>query len=267
MTREKYGEELRLRREESGHTQQSLGDVVILSPSMIAHIEAGRRRPRLEDARRLDKELGARGFFERWLPTLDGAQFAEHFQEAAESEQRADVIEEYAVGTVPGLLQTAAYARAVYLGTEPDISAEELDRHVVNRCGRARLLSEQSSPRVWMILGEGVLRTVVGGPRTMAEQLRHIAGLMRSGRVQVQVLPFAHGAHPLMRNMVKLMRFPDSPEQVYFEVLYTGALIDDPVLVRRYRDAYDLARAAALPLSASLELIESAAEEYENGQP
>ena len=115
---------------------------------MIAHIEAGRRRPRLEDAQRLDRELATVQFFERWLPTLDAAQFAEHFREAAESEQRADVIEEYAVGAVPGLLQTAEYIRAIYLGTDPGIDAAELDRHVVNRRGRARILVDPARPRV-----------------------------------------------------------------------------------------------------------------------
>ncbi|MGP3971875.1 helix-turn-helix domain-containing protein [Streptomyces sp. 6N223] len=263
MTRLKYGEELRLRRERAGHTQQSLGDVVILSPSMIAHIEAGRRRPCIEDARRLDQALDADGFFERWQPTLDEAQFAPQFQDAAESERRAEVIEEFAVGIVPGLLQTADYARAINLGAEPNLSAEELDQWVVNRLSRARILEDPKKPRMWAILGENVLRTVVGGSEAMAVQLRHIAALIRSGRVQVQVLPFAMGAHPFMGTNLKLMRFADEPGQAYVQALYTGLLVDDPATVGRFRDAYDLARAAALPLKASLELIESVAEEYE----
>ncbi|MDT0443594.1 helix-turn-helix transcriptional regulator [Streptomyces sp. DSM 41886] len=266
MTRRKYGEELFLRRQEAGHTQQSLGDAVIMSPSMIAHIEAGRRRPRLEDARRIDKELGSGKFFERWLPTLDEGQFPPHFRDAAESERRADVIEEYAVGSVPGLLQTAAYARSLALGTEPNVPAKELDERIVNRTGRARILEDPLKPRMWAILGESVLRTVVGGPDVMTAQLRHIAALVRSGRVQVQVLPFSAGAHPFLDGKLKLMRFSDGPDEVYFEVLYTGSLNDDPATVRRYRDAYDLARAAALSLEASLQLIESVAEEYEHAE-
>jgi transcriptional regulator with XRE-family HTH domain len=266
MTRRKYGEELRLRREGAGHTQQSLGETVIMSPSMIAHIEAGRRRPRLEDARRIDKELGTGTFFERWLPALDEAQFAPHFMEAAESEQRAELIEEYAVGAVPGLMQTAAYTRAVYLGTDPAIGAEELELHVRSRLGRARVFEGPSKPRMWAILGEAVLRTAVGGPAVMAEQLRHIAALVRLGLVQVQVLPFSSGAHPLLSNMITLMSFADEPDQVYSEVLHSGALTEEPALVKRYRQAYDLARAAALSLEASLHLIESVAEEFEHAQ-
>ncbi|MEU0127621.1 Scr1 family TA system antitoxin-like transcriptional regulator [Streptomyces sp. NPDC006289] len=58
------------------------------------------------------------------------------------------------------------------------------------------------------------------------------------------------------------LRFADAPDLAYVEGLYTGALTDDPLLVRRYRDAYDLARAAALPPVASLDLLESVAEDY-----
>lgn len=266
MTRQKYGEELRIRREAAGHTQQSLGDAVIMSPSMIAHIEAGRRRPRLEDAQRLDKELGVSGFFERWLPTLEAAQFADHFKDVAESERNAEVIEEYACSIMPGLLQTSGYARAVFRATDPLLSDDELDKQVVNRISRSHILGEPKSPRFWVILSENVLRTAVGGPAVMAEQLRHVAALVRSNRVQVQVVPHSAGAHATMSNMIKLMRLPDGPDEVYVEALFIGAHIDDPVVVRRYRDVYDLARAAALPLEASLQLIESVAEEYEHAQ-
>ncbi len=160
----------------------------------------------------------------------------------------------------------AAYARALALGTEPNLPANELGERVVNRTGRACILEDPSMPRMWAILGETVLRTVVGGPRVMSEQLRHIAALVRSGRGQVQVLPFSAGAHPFLDGKLKLMRFSDGPDEVYFEVLYTGSLNDNPATVRCYRDACDLARAAALSLRASLQLIELVAEEYEHAE-
>jgi hypothetical protein len=50
-----------------------------------------------------------------------------------------------------------------------------------------------------------------------------------------------------MNSMLKLMRFTDAPDMAYVEGLYSGSLLDDPLVVRRCQDAYDLARAAALP--------------------
>ncbi|MEK8144407.1 Scr1 family TA system antitoxin-like transcriptional regulator [Streptomyces sp. M10(2022)] len=99
----------------------------------------------------------------------------------------------------------------------------------------------------------------------MAEQLRHITALGRSG-VLIQVLPHSVGAHATMNSMVSLMRFTDAPDLTYVEGLHTGVLTDDPPLVRRYRDAYDLARAAALPPEVSLDLLESVAEDYDHAR-
>ncbi|MFC9129832.1 Scr1 family TA system antitoxin-like transcriptional regulator [Streptomyces sp. NPDC057099] len=261
---QRYGDELRRRRETAGLTQGELAEMVVCSPSLIAHYEAGRRTPNPADAKRLDQVLGTDGFFERWRDTLAKARFAEHFQEAAEAERLAVFIEEFAVSLVPGLLQTKAYARAVFRGFRPHATADDIDRKVVNRLERARILENPETPRVWAILNEAVIRTVVGSPAVMAEQLRHIARLGRSGRVLVQVVPFSVGIHATMNSMVSLMRFADAPDMAYVEALYTGSLTDDPSLVRRYRDAYDLTRAAALPPEASLDLIESAAEGYDD---
>lgn len=259
-----YGEELRVRREAAGLTQQALSDVVIVSPSMIAHIEAGRRRPRPEDAARLDRALGTDGFFIRFLPTLNVGRFAAHFTVAADAEARATVIEEYAVSLVPGILQTPAYAGALFRAQHANYVEADIDRLVVNRMARAQILDDPGSPAVWAVLNENVLRAEVGGPRVMAEQLRHLSALGRSGRVLLQVVPHAVGAHATMVSMMSLMRFRDEPDAVYVEGLYTGSFIEEPAMVRRYRDAYDLAKAAGLPAEASLAFIEAVAEEFES---
>ncbi len=265
--RQRYGEELRYQRESAGLTQATLGERIILSPSMIAHIEAGRRKPRLDDAQRLDKELNTGGFFERFLDSLDVVEVADHFEAALEAEQTATAISEYAVSFVPGLLQTPAYARAVLRTLQPNPIPDEVDKNAVNRMRRAEILKNLSSPTVWIVLNENVLRTVVGGPETMAEQLRHILALARSGRILIQVIPHSAGAHACMSSMLKLMRFDDAPDLAYVEGLFTGNLMDDPAMVQKCKDAYDLARAAALPPDASLDLLATVAEEYSHGRP
>jgi transcriptional regulator with XRE-family HTH domain len=262
--REFYGDELRRRREAAGLTQNELGEQVICSGSLIAHFEAGRRKPQLDVARRLDAVLVTDGFFVRGRRTLVGSRFADHFAQAAELETQATSISEYAALLVPGLLQTEAYARAVFWAYQTNPVMEEIDKRVVNRLQRARILKDPDGPTFWAILSEAAIRTVVGGPAVMAEELRHIEALGRSGRIRVQVLPFAVGAHATMNSMLSLMRFADAPNMAYVEGLYSGSLLDDPLAVQRCLDAYDLARAAALPPEASLDLLHSVAEEYDH---
>ncbi|MFD4608240.1 Scr1 family TA system antitoxin-like transcriptional regulator [Streptomyces sp. NPDC058440] len=264
MNRRRYGEQLRTLRERKGVTQAELGERVVLSPSMIAHIEAGRRIPQLKDAERLDQVLDGQGFFVRFLDTLGVVPVADHFAEALEAEQQAIAISEYAVSLVPGLLQTRNYAREVFCAQRPNFVAEEVDRQVVNRLRRADILKDPQTPTVWFVLSENVIRVQVGGSSVMSEQIRHIAALGRSGRVRIQVVPHGAGAHATMGSMLSLMRFVDAPELAYVEALYTGNLIDSPAVVQRCKDAYDLARAAALPPDASLDLLEEVAEEYDH---
>ncbi|MCX4586785.1 helix-turn-helix transcriptional regulator [Streptomyces sp. NBC_01481] len=263
QSRERYGEELRSRREAAGLTQEELSQRAIMSRTHIAHIEAGRRRPSTDDARRLDQVLGTGGIFERFLPTLDGRKVAEHFEAAKEMEQQASLIREYATALVPGILQTEGYARAVFQSGFPLKTDEECDKALVTRLGRAHILENPRSPVVWALLDEAVFRRPVGGPGTMAEQLWHIVKLGERRRVRVHVLPFGAGAHALMESMVSLMWFEDLPPIVYVEGWNTGKVWDLPSVVQQGMAAYDLALGDALSHHESLALIRSVAEEYE----
>ncbi|MEV7679435.1 helix-turn-helix transcriptional regulator [Streptomyces sp. NPDC088341] len=262
--RKHFGQELRIAREAAGLTQQQLGESVVCHATLLAHFEAGRRMPRPDDAQRIDQVLGTGGRFYRMLRTLEEAKYAAHFQEAAEAERLATAIHEYAVSLVPGVLQTVEYARAVFWGFEANPNPKRISELAVGRTARRQILDNPDTPLMWAILSENVLRTAVGGPAVMAEQLRDLARLMHDGRIFLQVVPHSVGAHATMSSMVTLMSFDDAPDMAYIEGVFTGTLLDDPTLVRRLRHAYDLTRAAALPPAASLALLESAAEDYEN---
>ncbi|WP_308354890.1 helix-turn-helix transcriptional regulator [Streptomyces sp. Je 1-79] len=54
-SRRKYGEELKRRREAAGLTQERLSELTIISRTHLAHMEAGRRRPDVADARGLTR--------------------------------------------------------------------------------------------------------------------------------------------------------------------------------------------------------------------
>ncbi|MFF3490955.1 Scr1 family TA system antitoxin-like transcriptional regulator [Streptomyces sp. NPDC002795] len=263
-SRTSYGDELRRRREAAGLTQEELSMRAVMSRTHIAHIEGGRRRPSLEDARRLDKVLATGGVFERFLPTQGEGAVAEHFAEALRLEEQATTIRVYGPKLVPGILQTRTYASEVLASGFPPKTPEERDKLLVTRLNRARILDDFESPVVWTLLDEAVLRRPVGGPAVMCEQLCHIADLGASHRIRVHVIPFSVGYHALMEGFVSLMWFGDLPPIAYVEGLKTGRVLEVPSVVRQCQLAYDHAMGDALSHRESLVLIRSIAEDYEH---
>lgn len=213
-------------------------------------------------ARQLDEVLGTDGFFQRNCAAAAKSKYPEHFAEAAESEAQATAIREYAPLLIPGLLQTAAYARAVNRAYDPTTSEETIDVWVEGRMERIRLLDHPTKPVLWVVLDEAALRRETGGRAVMAEALRHIANLAHRKRAIVQVLPFSAGAHSAMEGALKLMEFEDAPPLAYYEGVRIGRVEDDPATVVQLRFTFDLLVASALSRENSLALIESLAQDY-----
>lgn len=256
-----YGEWLKAQRDAAGLTQQELAEAAIMTRSHIAHIEAGRRIPSKEDARRLDNALHTGNVLSSFLPDDDAA-VADYFESARLLEQQATVIREFALSYVPGILQTEAYARAVLRVGFPPRSEAECDRLVVTRLERAKVLEDPVTPVVWALVDEAVLRRPIGGPQVMADQIQHVVGLVERGRIRVHVLPFGLGNHPLMQSMLTLMRFEDQPPLAYSEGIRVGKVHDSPTIVEHLHSAYYLALGDALPLSESLAMMRATAKEY-----
>ncbi|MGV4923880.1 helix-turn-helix transcriptional regulator [Streptomyces sp. BHT-5-2] len=265
---EYWGAELKRHRENAALTQEMLGNQVFVSGGYIGQFEQAIRRPQLDVAIRIDQVLQTDGFFERaWRKLIDDQRYADYFAKVVELEAQATTICEFAPTVIPGLLQTPEYARAVTIAANPFVSDDYVEEKVSARIERADIFKHTTRPEYWAVLHENTIRTPVGGPVAMAEQLEHIAKLMRERAVVVTVLPHSAGAHPSMGGMLTLMEFADAPPTAYTETSFAGMLLDDPAVVRRVQRAYDLIRLAALPSAASLALIESAAEDFRRCAP
>ncbi|MBR8641575.1 helix-turn-helix transcriptional regulator [Streptomyces tuirus] len=258
-----FGTELKRRREDAGLTQVELGSRVFVSGGYIGQFEQAIRKPQLDVAQRIDEVLQTDGIFERLCRKLiDDKRYAEYFAGVVELERQATQICEFAPTLVPGMLQTAVYARAVTVAANPFVTDEYVEEKVTARLERARILEDATRPEYWVVLHENVLCVPVGGRESMAAQLHHIARLMRERLVMVTVLPYSAGAHPSMGGMLTLLEFDDAPPAAYTETSFSGTLVDDPGVVKNAQRAYDLLRVAALSPEASLALIESVAEDY-----
>jgi transcriptional regulator with XRE-family HTH domain len=265
-----YGAELRYRRELAGLTLEQLAEGSFRGIPFLSQIERGERRMPVDLARHVDKVLGTDGFFERRCEDARKARqsgHAEYFADVAEMEKDAETIEDWAPMLVPGLLQTAPYARAIVRAAMPRASDDEVEEKVNARMRRTALFDSAGPPKFWAILDESLIRRPALPHEPMAELLEHIAQLIRRTHSILQIVPETSAAHPFMMGMTRFMTFADAPPVVYTESLHSGQLIDYPALVKQYRESYDLLRAAALPPEASLSMIEAAAEDYRHGKP
>ncbi|MGC9538419.1 helix-turn-helix domain-containing protein [Streptomyces sp. UG1] len=257
-----FGSELKRRRENAGLTQVELGARVFVSGGYIGQFEQAIRKPQLDVAQRIDEVLQTDGFFERtWRQLINDKRYADYFAAVVELERLATTICDWEPSVIPGLLQTPAYTRALVVVTHPFASDEFIDERVAARAERCAILKGATGPEYWAIVHETVLRMPVGGPEVAAEALEHMAALARGRKVVLQVLPFSAGA-PANNGSLRLMEFDDAPPTAYTETSFSGSLLDDPAVVKRASQAYDLLRGAALSPEASLALIESAAEDF-----
>ncbi|MFB6502502.1 MULTISPECIES: helix-turn-helix domain-containing protein [unclassified Streptomyces] len=264
-----YGKELRYQREKAGMTLEKLSEGSFYGITLLSEIERGNRSIPLDLARHADRVFGTDGYFARGCDDVQKAKRGAHapsFAPVVEAETRARTIDHWSNTLVPGLLQTRSYAHAVIRSTHPLDTSEDVEAKITARLERARLFGNPGKPEYWAVLHESLVRHPIVSPEEMAEQLEHIAALVRRNRIVTQILPWNGPTRPFTELPLFFMDFDDEPPLLYTEGPYHGQTIDDPSLVKQYRKAYDRLRAAALPPEVSLDLIEKAAEEYRNGR-
>ena len=112
-------------------------------------------------------------------------------------ESAASVIKVYDPSLVPGVLQTAEYARTVTQADIPTPDEQTTEARVAFRLKRQQTLMERTPTlQFHFVLGPAVLPTEVGDPEVMAEQIAHIRKLAQTQQVDVRVLSTASGAPP-----------------------------------------------------------------------
>ena len=160
-------------------------------------------------------------------------------------EAEAAAVWTYEAETVPGLMQTEDYARAVYRLTAGD---DDLDRKVAARIRRQEVLHRENPVELSAVLNEAVLLRSVGGPEVMSRQLDHLADLSELPNVTIQVLPFSVGGHPAMTTPYVIISFPDAADEpvVYLENLTNGQALEEQDHVRGYTLVHERLRKMAL---------------------
>ena len=173
-------------------------------------------------------------------------------------ETDAAVVYDYQLGYVPGLLQTAAYIRAVFRGSPPPRSEVEIDRIVQVRLFRQRRLTEDPPLELVAIVDETVLRRPIGGAEVMRDQLRHLVSQAALPSVCFQVLPVSVGVHQGMNGSFTVLGFaePDEPAVAYMENAVSATHVHKEAEVREYKLVFDRLRSEALSPCDSAAFVE-----------
>ncbi|TDB86949.1 XRE family transcriptional regulator [Actinomadura sp. KC216] len=201
-TRRQLASELRRLRDLSGISGRDLAARIGISQSKVSRIESGAAIPSLPEVTAWAGAVSATEEATRRLVTITENAFTEvqawrtamrdrpHLQdEMREQESRASWSQTFQPSVVPGLLQTAEYARRVFsLFREVPYGPEELAAAVAGRLDRQAALF-QSDRRFDFLVTEAALRWRPGPSRLLLTQLDRIASLSALDNVRLGVIP------------------------------------------------------------------------------
>jgi len=256
-----FAEELRAHRALAGMSRDDLAAKVSYSSSLIAMIETCRRSPSRKLAELIDVVFSLPGTFARLEKRLRDVPFPASFRPFVQHEAEASSLRWYELSLVPGLLQTADYARAV-LSTRVGATEDEIDQAVSGRMERQAILHRDDPPLLWAVVDEAVVRRPVGGSDVMHAQVEHLAEMAERTNVVVQVIPHSTGAHEGLAGAFVIADFATAPSIVYLETALTGLVVERPEDVSAVTLRYETLKTEALPRAASLELLREVAKTW-----
>ncbi|WP_310315165.1 helix-turn-helix domain-containing protein [Saccharothrix longispora] len=158
----------------------------------------------------------------------------------------------YETVSVPALAQTPVYGRAV-LERNPLAVLGEVEQRTEARKRRQRVLSRPS--RFVFVVREMTLRNLGVDRRTASDQLRHLALLPNTGRVEVRVLPRLMAGSYLDRYSFTLMRSEHYRPVVHVDAMYHSVFLDHPDDVAAYQAAAQAVLSNTLSVEESQALI------------
>ncbi|MEU2035623.1 helix-turn-helix domain-containing protein [Nocardia amamiensis] len=200
--REALGQRLREIRRRAGVTGRELARLSGWHESKVSKIEFGRIKPSDADVRAYCHHAGANDQLEDLLATvhnIDAAYMEYRRQHAAglkrgqtksvKLAQQAKLVRIYQPVIIPGILQTAEYAKAVlshsveFYGLPDDV-----DEAVAKRIERQQFLY-QGNRRFHILIGESALYTTVGTDEVMTGQLDRLLAIIGLSRVLLGIIP------------------------------------------------------------------------------
>ncbi|MFI0976626.1 Scr1 family TA system antitoxin-like transcriptional regulator [Streptomyces sp. NPDC021093] len=252
-----FGEVVKAFRKRANLTQEEFAHRIGYSLPTVASIEQGRRFPSASFVERAEEVLDAFGVIRgaaKHLSRRPG--LAKWFRQWAKLEAEAVSLDTYECRLVPGLLQSEAYARAVFTESVPPLADGQLEDQLTARMDRQHLLRARPNVPFSFILEESILLRNLGGDAVTRDLVDHMLSAAQLRNVELQIMTLERANHAGLDGPMRLLETPDHRWLGYSEGQQSGQLITDPKHVSIMLQRYAKLRSQALTHADSVGLLE-----------
>ncbi|WKU45958.1 DUF5753 domain-containing protein [Streptomyces sp. VNUA116] len=201
----------------------------------------------------LTKEGAQRGWWHSYRGVLTPM-----YEDLISLEAEATAVSMWQTGAIPGLLQTADYAREFIRTTlMGEGEQSKVDALVEVRLGRQAVLTRENPLTLWAIIAESAVQTKIGTEGVMRDQLSRLLHMSTRPNINIQIMPNDAPLHIGQVGSYTLLGFDDRPDLdvVHTESLTSSMYVEDRRQVGVYRDGFSRLTATALGVEASIERI------------
>lgn len=214
VLRQEVGRRIRLARQDAELTIVEAAERLEITRSALSRLEHGIGRvtvhllrsmmdvydQRMDDVLELIRQARKTGWWKQYG-------ISDHDFVALET--GASRISNYEVTFVPGLLQTADYARALFKSSRKARTEEWIATRLAVRLTRQERLTDEEHPlHLDAVVHEFALHCPVGGRAVMRNQLRHLALINELPTVTLRILPAAAVSNEAMEGPLSVLDFP-----------------------------------------------------------
>ncbi|AVT38043.1 DNA-binding protein [Plantactinospora sp. BB1] len=240
-------------------TQDQTGAVINVSASSVGAFENGRMVPMPDTAKALDELFNTGDEIQRLSTEARAEAQAPWLRPWTDNERRATLLRWFEHSLIPGLLQTADYARAI-LSAGPNRPAV-VEEWTASRLARqAAVFDRDDPPTLSAIIGESALR--FGNQSIMKDQLEHLVDIGDRSTVHIRVVPQGAGLHAGLTGAFVVATLPGGSRLGYLDDQLRGRVVADADEVGDLDLTWESLSAVALPRDQSRDVILRVIDDY-----
>jgi transcriptional regulator with XRE-family HTH domain len=240
---------LREIREAHGVGVRELARILGFAPQLLSLWEKGLRLPTVADVALILGFFSVRGEKQKYLLELAGSArdpdwITADMPSLHQLEKDAKKLVTWETEIVPGLLQTADYARAIF--ESANLAIDQVDSRVAARMQRQKMLAGRTPVALQAILDEQVLTNMVGNQDIMSDQIDHLLEASRLPHVSIRILGPTDDYQPGRMGSFMLMEYEKVPPIVLLEHYRCAAFISGADKVAAFRKLAKMLEEAAM---------------------